>query len=126
MMPFSTAGNANHWPGPCLAMMRDIGWTLVSEVYISEVPAPDERLALWPNPVSTILQCRTAAPPAKALLTIIDVHGRVVLVATAGQTTDVLWLAPGSYVATLACSDRSLRGYFVKRNDPLTDGSWSA
>lgn len=115
MTPFSAAGNANHWPGPlCLAMMRDIGWTLASEVYVNEIPVQQKRLTLWPNPVANILQYRSSDTSSNALLTITDADGRTLLVAPAGLLIDVSRLAPGSYVATLTSSDRSLRGRFIK------------
>lgn len=115
MTPFSAAGNANHWPGPlCLAMLRDIGWTLTTEVYVNELPVPEERLSLWPNPVMNILRCPSSDTTSSTLLTITDAHGRVLLAAPAGLMIDVSRLAPGSYVATLTFSDRMLHGHFVK------------
>ncbi|MBK9148154.1 MAG: hypothetical protein IPM12_10120 [Flavobacteriales bacterium] len=50
MTPFSSAGNANHWPGPiAIGVMRDIGW-MVNAVSVPERQAePSWGLALMPD-----------------------------------------------------------------------------
>ena len=115
MTPFSGAANANHWPGPlCVAMLRDIGWTIAPEVYLNEVSALEDRLTLWPNPAATVLRFGPSDMSMKTRLTISDAHGRVLLAATADSMMDVSHLAPGSYVAVLTSGASVRHGHFVK------------
>ncbi len=62
MTPFSSAGHANHWPGPiCLGMLQDIGWTLAPDVGLEDDPG--RSLHVYPNPASTELHVDLAGQP---------------------------------------------------------------
>lgn len=97
MTPFSSAGSSNHWPGPlCLAIMRDIGWTLAPDVGLAEHPDEDP-FAVYPNPVIDQLNLRVPMP-ASRIAAITDAMGRSVHARAITKTIDVSDLAPGTYV----------------------------
>jgi hypothetical protein len=100
MTPFSSAGNANHSPGPlCLAMLRDIGWTLAPAVGLEEYVATSP-FELYPNPVTDHLNVRV---PLRSSVTaiLIDGSGRTLRTMPLANTIDVSDLAPGSYLLRL-------------------------
>jgi len=97
MTPFSSAGNANHWPGPlCLAMLRDIGWTLAPDVGVLEHPE-DLGFVVFPSPATDQLSVR-AVFHAPVAASVIDASGRTIRNLTFTNTIDVGGLAPGNYV----------------------------
>ncbi len=100
MTPFSSAGNANHWPGPlCLAIMRDIGWNLAPEVGVVD-PLPNSPFGVYPNPVIDRLNLRVPfTSPAHA--SIIDAFGRILDRKTITHSIDVRDLASGSYTVRI-------------------------
>ena len=98
MTPFSSAGDANHWPGPlCLAMLRDIGWDLSPGVGIGEGILA-RGMAVYPNPVSTLLTVHMEPHNRTGALTVTDLSGRVVLWAQAPGPLDVSALHAGTYL----------------------------
>lgn len=97
MTPFSSAGNANHWPGPlCLAIMRDIGWTLAPGVGLAENVGCN-LFEVYPNPATDHLTVRVpfSSPVAATLL---DALGRTLGTARITNSIDVHDLAPGNYM----------------------------
>lgn len=76
MTPFSTSGEATHWPGPvCIGVMRDIGWTIAPNVGIADVRS-ERSMRACPNPVNDVLVIGiTDARPMVA--TIVDIQGRI-------------------------------------------------
>ena len=96
MTPFSSTGSANHWPGPlCLAIMRDIGWTIAPDVGLAEQDQ-HHRIGVSPNPV--IDQLNLLVPfPRMRKATIIDAMGRTVETTGIINSIDLCLLPPGSY-----------------------------
>jgi hypothetical protein len=109
MTPFSSAGNANHWPGPiCLGILKDIGWTLAPEVTVREnawIQVP----ALHPNPVTDVLHLATSPGGSDPML-VLDAQGQVLRTLRAAPFIDLAGLAPGHY---LLCHG-PLRSAFIK------------
>jgi hypothetical protein len=100
MTPFSSAGSANHWPGPlCLAIMRDIGWNLAPEVGVVD-HLPISCFGVYPNPVIDRLNLRVPFT-SPALVSIIDAFGRVLDRKTITHSIDVRDLASGSYTVRI-------------------------
>ncbi|MBK5286262.1 MAG: T9SS type A sorting domain-containing protein [Bacteroidia bacterium] len=53
MTPLSSAGVANHNPGPiCIGLLKDIGWNMMPGVGIEENIAAENSFAVYPNPAS--------------------------------------------------------------------------
>ncbi len=106
MTPFSGEGSSNHWPGPlCLAIMRDIGWTLAPEVGLDEHTATD-RFEIFPNPATDHLTVRHPFnSPVPAM--IMDAFGRTVRTLWITNVIAVDGLAPGSYVLRLNGTGRT-------------------
>lgn len=97
MTPFSSTGDANHWPGPlCLAVMRDIGWVLAPDVSVGG-HAAEAPLAAWPNPVSELLHLGPATE-INATLIVRDAQGRTILQDRARTELDVSGWRPGAYL----------------------------
>ncbi|MBL8010330.1 MAG: hypothetical protein JNJ64_06960 [Flavobacteriales bacterium] len=97
MTPFSSAGDANHWPGPlCLALMQDIGWVLAPDVSVQERPEAGMALA-WPNPAVDMLHVHLPGLVPGDPLRIVDGTGRTVGRAPYGDPLSVGELAPGVY-----------------------------
>lgn len=112
MTPFSSAGNANHWPGPiCLGILKDIGWTLAPEVGMDERTAHGG-MHVWPVP--TAGELRIALPGAASTFPflITDGRGRVVMSGRCTEQLDVRNLDPGIYLLTLPAEGRNTT--FVK------------
>ena len=102
MTPFSSAGNANHWPGPlCIAMMQDIGWTLEPDVGLAENVNTIEALHAWPVPTEDILHIDFTGDMHDRVGTITDLHGRAVLAFPSNGPVNVADLAPGVYFVRL-------------------------
>jgi hypothetical protein len=111
MTPFSAAGDANHWPGPlCLAMLRDIGWTLAPDVGIDE-HTDNGTFTVYPNPTNDLLSFQLAMAPSRTL-SIIDAQGRTLRSLSFTSTIDVRDLSPGAYV--LRMDGTSLNVPFIK------------
>lgn len=111
MTPFSSAGDANHWPGPvCLAVMRDIGWTLGADVGIS-IPRPrDPGPAVWPDPVSDRLY--TDVPGA---FVVRDPTGRTIAGPISGGTADVSAWPTGIYLLQAIGDGAPRTTMFIKK-----------
>lgn len=106
MTPFSSAGNANHWPGPiCLGMLKDIGWTLAPEVSVQEAGG-DEAFRVWPIPAMDELYFQFAGGCAPRAYTILDGRGREVMKGRSTDTIDISGLEPGIYVLNLPLAIR--------------------
>lgn len=98
MTPFSSAGQANHWPGPiCIGMLRDIGWNLAPGVGMDESAFEPEPV-VYPNPVATLLTFSTNVTGSNRPFRIADLSGRTVLLANGTPTVDVSDLAAGTYL----------------------------
>jgi len=114
MTPFSSSGDANHWPGPiCIGMLRDIGWQMRPWVGIAEGPITAAQFAVYPNPARDVISL-SGNSPISTIVVITDVSGRVVLTASDQLTLNVSSLAPGTY--TLARIAHAVRTYasFIK------------
>jgi hypothetical protein len=111
MTPFSSAGDANHWPGPlCLAMLRDIGWILAPDVSVQEAQTM-QTLTVYPNPAHEVIAMSLPAAATSTLL-LIDAQGRRVMSQRYSPTVDVRDLSPGAYV--LRVDGTSLNASFFK------------
>ena len=114
MTPFSSAGNANHWPGPlCIAMMQDIGWTLAPDVGLAENVAATEALVVWPVPTEDLLHIRGTLATRQGPGTINDMHGCTVLAFPFTSVINVADLAPGIYF--VRCDDAGGYARFIKQ-----------
>ncbi len=112
MTPFSSAGDASHWPGPIgLAIMRDIGWTLSPGVGVEEMSI-DREITVFPNPVSSELTLRMDPRDPVQTISITDISGRVVLSVSGQHRLDVTALYAGTYVV-MSLGARPVR--FVKQ-----------
>ncbi|MBK8228309.1 MAG: hypothetical protein IPK70_14195 [Flavobacteriales bacterium] len=88
MTPFSSAGSANHWPGPiAIGVMRDIGW-MVNGVGVPEQQSRSAwGLALLPDG-----HLHSFGLEAGERLTFLDAHGRKLLEASGnGPITSAGW-----------------------------------
>lgn len=113
MTPFSSAGHANHWPGPlCIAMLADIGWTLAPGVGLLEHPSPITWLVAWPNPVRDVLFL--AGMPQGASVEIRDALGHSVLNQRGSTTIDLSALAPGLYSVIARNGNATARSRVIK------------
>ena len=114
MTPFSSAGNANHWPGPlCIAMMQDIGWTLAPDVGLAENVAATEALVVWPVPTEDLLHIRGTLATRQGPGTINDMHGCTVLAFPFTSVINVADLASGIYF--VRCDDAGGYARFIKQ-----------
>jgi len=112
MTPFSSVGNANHWPGPiCLGMLQDIGWTLAPDVGLEDHPG--RSLQVYPNPASTELHVDLAGHPTILIVRISDPEGRVLITQVNDAPIEVGRLAAGLY--WLDVPELGLRNRFVKQ-----------
>ncbi len=101
MTPFSSAGSANHWPGPlCLALMQDIGWTLAPDVGIAEVDG-STALTVWPVPSERELHFTLPGISGAVRYVIMDLQGRVLREGRSDGHLVVDALAAGTYVIVL-------------------------
>lgn len=101
MTPFSSAGNANHWPGPiCLGMLKDIGWTLATDVSVQEAGG-DEPFRVWPIPATDEVHLQLAGGCTSRAYTILDGRGRQVMNGGCTDAIDISDLEPGIYVLHL-------------------------
>lgn len=115
MTPFSSPGDANHWPGPiCIGMLRDIGWQVQPWVGINEAANGSARLLVHPNPSHDVITLSGATHPANTIIRITDVSGREVLFAMDRSTVDVSALAPGTYALTRITGQERSHASFVK------------
>jgi len=116
MTPFSAAHVANHWPGPvCLAILRDIGWTIAPDVGIAEETIDDPQLICYPDPATTQLWFALRDDEHVGAIVINDITGRSIIAAREQRSIDVSALAQGTYAITMMIDDRRSRGKFVKR-----------
>lgn len=114
MTPFSSAGHANHWPGPiCIGILQDIGWVIAPDVAIDEIPG-SEGWTLYPNPASHQLHLSGVPGISGARYEVIDRAGRVVASHAGEPTVDVSSIEPGSYLLRVVSSDRIIQRAFVK------------
>ena len=115
MTPFSSAGVANHWPGPvCLGILRDIGWTLAPDVGITETVIDGDGLVCYPNPATTELWMRTGDDFGRGTVVISDPSGRPVMAARDHRSLDISVLADGIYIVIRTVDGSSMRGRFIK------------
>jgi hypothetical protein len=115
MTPFSSAGEANHWPGPIvLGMLRDIGWTLQAGVGLAEVEAGSRDPWFHPNPASSVISIAPELLRSKGTLQIHDAQGRLVHSGTALAQLDLTTLPAGWYTIALLDRDHTLRGRLIK------------
>lgn len=97
MTPFSSDGNANHWPGPvCIGVMRDIGWTLAPTVGIVDDPS-DQTMLAYPNPTDDVLYIGIPGTRTMAA-TILDIRGRIERTFSLHGAIDVRGLHPGPHL----------------------------
>ncbi|MBK8947717.1 MAG: T9SS type A sorting domain-containing protein [Flavobacteriales bacterium] len=109
MTPFSSTGDANHWPGPlCLALMQDIGWVLAPDVSVQERPVAEVAQA-WPNPAVDVLHVRLPGLVPGEMLRIVDGTGRTVGRVAYGDPLSVGELAPGVYTVNAEGEGAGLR-----------------
>ena len=98
MTPFSSAGNANHWPGPlCIAMMQDIGWALEPDVGLAENEEAIEALRVWPVPTADVLNIAFTRAVLNSSGTIADARGCTVMGIPNNGPINVSALEPGVY-----------------------------
>ncbi len=94
MTPFSTAGHANHWPGPiCLGIMQDIGW-VVNPVSVQELAHEGS----WSVSIGSDDHLRCTGLRQGERIRILDSQGRTLL-EDAHDRLPLLSLASGSYLA---------------------------
>lgn len=94
MTPFSTAGHANHWPGPiCLGIMQDIGW-VVNPVSVQELAHEGS----WSVSIGSDDHLRCTGLRQGERIRILDSQGRKLL-EDAHDRLPLLSLASGSYLA---------------------------
>ena len=111
MTPFSSAGDANHWPGAlCIAMMQDIGWVLEPDVGLVEYEEP--ALLVYPNPTTDRITLLLPSGHPNVRVIICDLTGRVTTTTWTNGPIDVSRLSNGLY--TLTCPALSLRANFIK------------
>jgi hypothetical protein len=111
MTPFSSAGDANHWPGPlCIAMMQDIGWVLEPDVGLVEYEEP--ALLVYPNPTTDRITLLLPSGHPNVRVIICDLTGRVTTTTWTNGPIDVSRLPNGLY--TLTCPALSFRANFIK------------
>lgn len=109
MTPFSSTGDANHWPGPlCLALMQDIGWLLAPDVGLEERSAA-AAAHVWPNPVADVLHVRLPGLRPGDVLRIVDGTGRTVGRGAYGDPLSVGELAPGVYLLVFGTGGAGVR-----------------
>jgi hypothetical protein len=94
MTPFSSAGQANHWPGPiAIGVMRDIGWVVTPEVGMTErTPSMP-----WSVRLGQAVIAVEGLPPGTPLQ-LMDAGGRTVAAASAPEAMPTVHLAPGAYL----------------------------
>jgi hypothetical protein len=95
MTPFSSAGSANHWPGPiAIGVMRDIGW-VVNGVSVPELQArPQWGVALLPDG-----HLHPFGLEAGERLTILDAQGRKLHEASGNGPIALAGLSSGQGIA---------------------------
>jgi len=112
MTPFSSTGSANHWPGPlCLAIMRDIGWTIAPDVGFAEHHDHD-RTGVYPNPVIDRLNLLVPFQRIRNA-TVLDAMGRTVDSIGIINSIDVCFLSSGSYTLRIEETGQVVR--FMKQ-----------
>lgn len=112
MTPFSAAGDANHWPGALgLAVMQDIGWTLLPGVGLDE-PMHAHAPGVWPVPAVEALHFSPLHGGRPATYIIRDMHGRAVAQGMSTGRIDLAGLPAGTYLLELDGS--SARARFVR------------
>jgi hypothetical protein len=111
MTPFSSAGDANHWPGPlCIAMMQDIGWVLEPDVGLLD--HAEAALHVYPNPTTDRITLLLPSGHPNVRVIICDLTGRVTTTIWTNGPIDVSRLPSGLY--TLICPALSFRANFIK------------
>ncbi len=116
MTPFSAAHVANHWPGPvCLAILRDIGWTIAPDVGIAEETIDVPQLICYPDPTTTELRFSLRHDERVGSIMINDITGRTMIAAKGQRSIDVSALAQGTYAITMIINDRPVCGKFMKQ-----------
>ncbi len=94
MTPFSSAGTANHWPGPvCIGVLQDIGWTIAPDAGVEE-QFPSAALRVFPNPATDHISLTGARFPEVVLT---DAQGRIMRQVEREEVIDVHDLPPGAY-----------------------------
>lgn len=112
MTPFSSAGHASHWPGPlCLGILKDIGWTLMPDVGISEVNERSQLRRAAPNPCMNELRLHPA-PPVGRGIRVLDAQGRLRMKSPWNGALDVQQLPAGTYL--IAVDGMPLPTRFIK------------
>lgn len=113
MTPFSSAGHANHWPGPlCLAMLRDIGWTLAPDVSVETRPA-QASLSVLPNPAIDRVSVHGLPPGNARAFLIRTADGRLTMTGPDASAIDINQLQPGMHTLHITGLHQPVR--FVKQ-----------
>ena len=97
MTPFSSPGDANHWPGPiCIGMLADIGWSIAPDVGLAELRNEDT-WSVHPNPAEDRITLRGEARHGTSI-TIRDAQGRIIRLQAFASAIDIATLQPGTYL----------------------------
>lgn len=115
MTPFTGSGTSNHWPGPlCIAMLRDIGWTIAPDAGIADADA-GATLHVFPVPAGRSLNIRHTGGPARSL-EVLDAQGRRVLHAPDQRVLDIDLLPDGLYTIVLQGGGSRSTARFIKEH----------
>ncbi len=94
MTPFSSSGQSNHWPGPiAIGVMRDIGWTVASDVGL-----PERGFAAYRPYIDADLRLRVIGGAHHQWLAVHDAQGRRLGAFRADEPYPLQGLAAGLYV----------------------------
>ncbi|MBP6390984.1 MAG: T9SS type A sorting domain-containing protein [Flavobacteriales bacterium] len=111
MTPFSSPGDANHWPGPiCIGILADIGWTIAPDVGLAEL-RNENTWSVHPNPAEDRITLRGEARLGTSI-TIRDAQGRIIRLQAFASAIDIATLQPGTYLLQVDGSVAPVR--FVK------------
>ncbi len=115
MTPFSSAGDAAHWPGPiCLGILEDIGWTLAPDVGVTEEASATVGWHVFPDPAFDVIHLQESASMRNASISILDGSGRIISIMSFTGSIDVSELPTGLYVLRCVTTTGSRVARFMK------------
>jgi hypothetical protein len=115
MTPFSSSGDANHWPGPlCLGMMQDIGWTLAPDVGFTEPPNAPFTLHVWTDPSGDLLLVDLPQGMSSVNMSISSITGTLVRKSSTSGQLDIRCLSPGPYIVHIEGQQATTAALFIK------------